>query len=336
MTRSGRPTLADVAAEAGVSTALVSIVMRHAPGASPGTRLRVRAVAERLGYRPDSRARLLRSGRSRLLGVVFDVRRSFHGELVTGLYAAAGALGYELTLSAVTAQRDEGAALAGLLHDRCEALLALSLTSTTAELAAVAAHLPVVVVGRGVRDRRVDVVRNDDAQGVRKAVDHLVDLGHRRIAHVDGGRGTIAAERRRGYAAAMAHHGLEAHRRVVAGGSEEADGIRAVGGLLAGSAPAPTAVTTYNDQVAIGVLHALRLAGRSVPGDVSVVGYDDERAAGLSHLDLTTVAQDTTTMTTLAVARARDRVERVPVSVRELIIPPRLVVRGSTAAPSRG
>src|SRR5690348_17401747 len=83
-----RPTLFDVAARAGVSTALVSIVMREAPGASATTRERVLAVADELGYRPDIRAQLLRRGRSRLLGVVFGVQHAFHGDLVGGLYTA--------------------------------------------------------------------------------------------------------------------------------------------------------------------------------------------------------------------------------------------------------
>src|ERR687889_1868627 len=97
----GRVTLADVAARAGVSTALVSIVMRGAPGASAATRERVRRAADEIGYRPDSRARLLRSSRSRLLGVVFGVQEAFHGDLVSGLYAAADAVDHELALSAV-------------------------------------------------------------------------------------------------------------------------------------------------------------------------------------------------------------------------------------------
>ena len=91
-----RPTLADVAARAGVSVALVSIVMRDVPGASTATRDRVRRAAEELGYRPDSRARLLRSTRSRLLGVVFAVQQPFHGDLISGLYTAADAADYEL------------------------------------------------------------------------------------------------------------------------------------------------------------------------------------------------------------------------------------------------
>src|SRR5919112_4729230 len=116
---SRRPTLADVAARAGVSVPLVSIVMRDAPGASDATRERVRRAAEELGYRPDTRAQLLRRSRSRLLGVVFGVQHAFHGDLVSGLYAAAERVGYELALSAVTPGRDERRAVATLLQDRC-------------------------------------------------------------------------------------------------------------------------------------------------------------------------------------------------------------------------
>jgi len=333
MTAGRRPTLADVAAEAGVSIALVSIVVRDAPGASAAARARVLEVAKRLGYQPDSRARLLRSGRSRLLGVVFDVQNAFHGELVTGLYAAAERIHYELALSAVTPQRDEATAIGGLLQDRCEALLAISLTTSASDLATVATRLPVVVIGRSIRSRAVDVVRNDDGQGLRKGVDHLVGLGHQRIAHIDGGPGTISSERRRGYESAMRVHGLTDRIQTITGGPTEEDGVRAAGELLS-SGTMPTAITMYNDQSAVGAMDALRRAGVSIPGDLSVIGYDDERAARLGHIDLTTIAQDTVTMTTLAAARAQDRVDGVPVAHREMIIPPRLVVRGTTAPPS--
>jgi DNA-binding LacI/PurR family transcriptional regulator len=323
-----RPTLADVAAEAGVSTALVSIIMRDAPGASAATRKRVLAVADRLGYHPDLRARLLRSDRSRLLGVVFGVQLPFHGDLVTGLYQAAEKIKYELTLSAVTPHRDEHKAIAGLLQDRCEALLLLGPQSPTSELAALAARMPVVAMARSIRHRAVDVIRNDDSQGLRQAVDHLVSLGHRRIAHIDGGRMPGSADRRRGYEEEMRFHGLGAEIRVVPGGPKEEDGAVAAHGLLA---EPPTAVTVFNDHAATGVLDVLRGAGLMVPGDISVVGYDDSSLARLSHVDLTTIAQDTSTMTTLAVARALNRIEGVPIEHRECVIPPRLVIRGTTA-----
>src|SRR3954467_2363837 len=120
-----RLTLADVAARAGVSVPLVSIVMRDAPGASAATRERGRRIAEELGYRPDSRARLLRSARSRLIGVVFAVQQAFHGELVSGLYPAADAAAYEPALGPAPPGRDARRAVGSLLQDRCEALILL-------------------------------------------------------------------------------------------------------------------------------------------------------------------------------------------------------------------
>ena len=330
-----RPTLADVATRAGVSRALVSIVIRGAPGASAESRQRVLRTADELGYRPDTRARLLRSSHSRLLGVVFGVQHAFHGDLVSGLYQAADRRGYELTLSAVTPTRDEPRAVRSLLQDRCEALILLGPQAPTSDLGDLAAPLPVIVVARSVRHRAVDVVRTADDEGLHQAVDHLVALGHRRITHIDGSRAPGAADRRRGYRQAMRLHGLQAEARILPGGLTEDDGAAAAHALL--DFPAgqrPTAVAVFNDRCATGVLDVLHRAGLTVPGDISVIGYDDSRLARLSHVNLTTVAQDAEQMTTLAVSRAIDRLNRTPVVHRELVVPPHLVGRGTTAAAS--
>ena len=177
---------------------------------------------------------MLRSNRSRLLGVVFGVQHAFHGDLVGGLYDARPTrLGYELALSAVTPDRDEQRAVASLLQDRCEALILLGPHAPTAYLAALADRLPLVVVARAVRHRAVDVVRTADDEGLHQAVDHLVGLGHRRIAHIDGGRAPGAADRRRGYRDAMRRHGLDAEIRILPGGLTEDDGAAAARALLA-------------------------------------------------------------------------------------------------------
>jgi DNA-binding LacI/PurR family transcriptional regulator len=328
-----RPTLADVAAHAGVSVPLVSIVMRNVPGASAANREKVRRAAEQLGYRPDSRARLLRSSRSRLIGVVFGVQHAFHGDLVSGLYAAAASADYELALSAVTPSRDEREAIAGVLQDRCEALILLGPQVPTAYLADLATRMPVVIVARAVRHRAVDVVRTDDAAGLHQAVDHLVGLGHSRIAHIDGGRAPGAAERRRGYREALQQHGLTDAVWILPGGLTEDDGAAAAQVLL-GANPRPTAVTVFNDRCATGALDVLWRAGLRVPDDMSVVGFDDSRLAHLSHVALTTVAQDAQQITTLAIARAIARLDGTPIVDRELVIPPHLVVRSTTAPPA--
>ncbi|MFJ2556077.1 MULTISPECIES: LacI family DNA-binding transcriptional regulator [unclassified Streptomyces] len=329
-----RPTLADVAARAGVSTALVSVVMRGAKGAGAATRERVLEAAREIGYRPDTRARLLRSSRSRLLGVQFGLQHPFHADLVEGVYGAAESAGYQVALSAVAPSRGEQHALETLLADRCEALILLSPELPAARLTELAGQMPVVSVARRLRQPSgaVEVVRTADDEGARQAVDHLVGLGHRAVAHIDGGRAPGAADRRRGYRTAMNRHGLGRHTYVLPGGPTEEDGAAAARTLLAGPTR-PTAVLAFNDRCATGVLDTFLRAGVPVPGEVSVVGFDDSRLARLAHIDLTTVGQDVARLTREAVARVVGRLDGDPVPDRETVVAPRLVIRTTTAAP---
>jgi DNA-binding LacI/PurR family transcriptional regulator len=326
--------MVDIADRAGVSQSLVSIVMRGVPGAGAETRERILAVAHELGYRPDIRAQMLRRNSSRLLGVTFHTQHDFHGDLIAALYRAVAPLDYQLALSAVTPDRDEGAAVDDLLSDRCEALILLGPGAQRAALHRLAGTLPVIAVARSVRLPAVDVVRSAEAHGVHRAVDHLVDLGHRRIAHIDGGRAPGAPERRRGYRDAMTRHGLADEIVVVTGGPTEDDGAAAARTLL--QSAAPTGVIVFNDAGATGVLEVLRREGLRVPDDVSVVGYDDSRMARMSFIDLTTIAQDADRLAELAVARAIERATGAePSGSREQIVVPALVVRSTTAPPTR-
>jgi DNA-binding LacI/PurR family transcriptional regulator len=317
-----------------VSVALASIVMRGAKGAGAATRERVLAAAREVGYRPDTRARLLRSSHSRLLGVQFGLQEPFHTDLVEGIYAAAEPAGYQVALSAVAPSRGERQAVEALLADRCEALILLGPQAPAARLADLAAGLPVVSVARRLRPAipGVDVVRTADDEGARQAVDHLVALGHSDVVHIDGGRAPGAADRHRGYRTAMQRHGLADRVRILSGGLTEEDGAAAARTLLADD-PRPTAVLAFNDRCATGVLDAFLRAGVAVPGEVSVVGFDDTRLARLAHIDLTTVAQDITRMAELAVGRAIARLEGKETAEGESVIAPRLVVRGTSAAP---
>ncbi|MEV6486442.1 LacI family DNA-binding transcriptional regulator [Streptomyces sp. NPDC051576] len=329
-----RPTLAHVAARAGVSVALVSIVMRGAYGASATTRERVLRAAEEIGYRPDTRARVLRSNRSRLLGVQFGLRHPFHTDLVEGIYAAAEPAGYQVALSAVAPTRGERQAVEALLADRCEALVLLGPEVPAARLAHLATQVPVVSVARRLRPAPpgVDVVRTADDEGARQAVDHLVALGHRAVAHIDGGRAPGAADRRRGYRTAMQRHGLAGHVHIVPGGPTEEDGARAARALLAEKSR-PCAVLAFNDRCATGVLDTFLRAGVTVPGEISVVGFDDTSLSRLAHIDLTTVAQDVPRLAELSVGRAIARLDGIDVPDGEQVVPPRLVVRGTTGRP---
>jgi DNA-binding LacI/PurR family transcriptional regulator len=323
--------MADVAARAGVSRALVSIVFRGVPGASASTRELVMRAAEELDYRPDVRARLLGSNRSRTVGVLFGLRHEFHVEVVDALYRAGEASGYDLSLGATSPHRSERRAVQSLLDYRCEALVLLGPGLTRAAIEELAGRLPVVVVARSLQSAAVDVVRTDDVAGARLAVEHLAGLGHEAIAHVDGQRAAGTAERRRGYRHAMRDLGLASHTRLVAGGLTEEHGERAAAALLGDEAP--TAVAAFNDHCAAGLVAAVRERGVRVPQDLSVVGYDDSHVAGLSTVALTTVAQDADALAAAALERAVSRVEDPARRPSELVIAPRLVVRRTTAPP---
>lgn len=327
-----RPTMSDVAARVGVSRALVSLVFRNEPGASRQTRERVLRAADELGYRPDHAARLLARNRSMVLGVMLNVRNAFHADLVEEICEEAERIGYEVLLGAFGPARGERRVVDTLLGHRCEALILLGSNAEPAYLAEVAARTPVVVVGRRVTADGVDAVHTAEQQGMRQAVDHLVSLGHRAIAHIDGGDGPGSAERRSAYRAAMSGHGLAQEIRVLPGDHTEESGVRAGESLLRGER-LPTAVLAGNDRCAMGLMHALGRAGVDIPKDVSVVGYDDSHIAHLSQINLTTVRQDAERMARLAVHSAVERLDDARLPSRELILDGRLVIRGTTAPP---
>jgi DNA-binding LacI/PurR family transcriptional regulator len=325
-----RPRLEDVAARAGVSTASASLVLRGKPGPGARTREAVLEAAREIGYRPDRTASLLARRRTQLLGVTMDVSSPFHAELLEDIHAAADRRGYDVVVSPVTRAHGEGRAVETLLDFRCEALLLLGTSLPEGDLARVAAQHAVVAVGRRLAAPGVDVVRAADDLGVSLAVEHLVGLGHRAIAFVDGPRGPIATLRRQGYRQAVRRLLGPDAVQVVAGGDTEEDGARAAGTL--GSVP-PTAVVAFNDRCALGVLDRLRRDGFAVPGRVSVVGYDDSPLARLGTVDLTTVSQSPQPMAEAAVAAAVERLEGDRTAHVDVVLEPHLVVRGTTAPP---
>lgn len=329
--RDRRPTMADVAERVGVSRALVSIVFRGAEGASDATRQRVLEAAAELGYRPDSLAQGLRRHRSRNLGVLFSPRRPFEVELVENMYPAARKLGYDLLLGAFTPGRGQDVVVDELLRYRCAGLVVVGPELHARDLEPLSREVAVVEVGRGVSHGPVDVIRNDDAVGTRQAVDHLVGLGHRAIAYIDGGDNPGAEPRRDGYREAMTEHGLAAQIRIEPGGYTEDEGAAAAQRLVRGGPP--TAVIAANDPCAIGVLDVVVRAGITVPQDLSVIGYDDSRFGRIPGIDLTSVRQDIPRTARTAVKAVVSRLDKPDRKSREYKLVPRLVVRGTTAPP---
>jgi DNA-binding LacI/PurR family transcriptional regulator len=330
--RSRPPTMKDVASAAGVSKALVSMIFRDVPGPNPSTKERVLETADRIGYRRNRTASLLARRRTKHLGVAMILGNAFHAELAEDVQAAANEHGYEIVLSTITRTHDERRAIETLLEFRCEALLLFGPELTSREIAALAAQRPVVVIGRRMSHAMIDVVRASDTVGIRQAVDHLVALGHRRIAYATAGDSSISTYRRRGYENAMRAHQLAAHVHVVPGGSTESAGATAAEVMLGVAVP-PTAVIAFNDHCAVGVMDTLRRGGIAVPEAMSVIGYDDSPVARLAAIDLTTVSQEPRQQATLAVQAAVERLDGLRARRRAAVVRPRLVVRGSTAVP---
>ena len=325
-----RPTMQDIADHVGVSKALVSLVFRNAPGPSAETRKRVLAAADELGYRVNRAAALMTARRSHLIGVMANIRSTFHAELVEDIVAEADRCGYEVVLGAVTPTHAEPAVVETLLSFRCEALILLGPEIGDAAVTELARRVPVVVVGRRMSGSTVDVVRTADGRGIGQVVDHLVELGHRRISHLSGGGGTIPADRRAGYVRAMKRHGLSDAIDIVDGDFTERSGMLAAQELLR-RRRRPTAVCAANDQSAIGLLDQLLRAGVDVPGDIAVAGYDDSVLARLAHIDLTTVSQEPRQQAERAVRAVVERLDENRQERLDVLLEPRLVVRRTTA-----
>jgi DNA-binding LacI/PurR family transcriptional regulator len=320
----------DVAARAGVSRALVSLVMRESPKVSPARREAVLRAAEELGYAPHAAARRLASRESTVLAVlVSDLHNPYFAEIVDGVDAAAHDHGLEVILgSGGRRATGERRAVENLLSFRPAGLVLLSPVVPVSVIARAAERGAVVAVEREVRLDTVDTVVDDGATGSRLVVDHLVSLGHRHLVHLDGGRGAQAGTRRRGFVEAARRHGIDPW--VVASEHTEEAGAAAMRQVLATGRPF-TAVVAANDVNAVGALSVLAESGRRVPEDVSVVGYDNTSLAGLRHIGLTTVNQPCEEMGRLAVRAVLERLRDGRTTPVRRRLDPALVIRRTTA-----
>lgn len=330
-----------MAREAGVSQATVSVVLSGSPGPiqiSSATRSRVLAAAERLGYVPNHAAQSLRRRRTRSIALINPAPDNpYFAEVVAGAQVAAEAAGYSVFVAAVPTP---GAALQILSH----------LNAGTSDGVIVGSRDPAILnelrhaIRRGVaavalqfagEPAPVPVVRTDKEAGGYIATHHLIELGHRRIAHLmDGGAyARHPAERTAGYVRALDDAGIAARPEwIVECLNSLAGGDAGMRALLERPGPRPTAAFVFNDQMAIGALHALHVRGMRVPEDFAVVGFDGIALGAYTNPGLTTIEQPRADIGRRAVELVFDLLDRRSSEAQEVTLPLRLLVRESCGA----
>ncbi|WP_150135537.1 substrate-binding domain-containing protein [Streptomyces hyaluromycini] len=327
--------MADVAKLAGVSSQTVSRVSNGHPGVITSTREQVLAAMRDLGYRPNSAARALRYGRFNTIGVIlFSLSSTGNSRTVEAIATHAAAEGYAITLIPVDVATQDNVLgaftrMGELAVDAVIVIMEIHLLDTATVQLPPGVH--VVVVDSDAGDRH-SVVDTDQADGARRAVRHLLELGHRTVWHVAGPGSSYAAQRRtEAWRAALEAAGCPVPAPLRGDWSAES-GYAA--GLALAEEPDCTAVFASNDQMALGLLRAFHERGRPVPAEISVVGFDDTPDAAFFIPPLTTVHQDFAEV-------GRRCVEGVLRQIRTRddsrpgtdLVPARLVIRDSTAPP---
>jgi DNA-binding LacI/PurR family transcriptional regulator len=324
----------DVAARAGVSKSSVSRVLRGSSLVSQDARAAVLRAIEELGYRPNAAARTLVRRQSHAIGVlVSDLHNPFFPMVLDGIDVVAEEHGYtSLVVNGKRRGQTEEDALGRLLELQVDGIVAVTERLSRTVLVEAARSTPLVTLTDTPRIPRVDTVVSDNREGAKLVVDHLVALGHTRIAVAADVTEHAGAERIEGYKAAMNGHRLARDVRVVNAPLTERGGYNAAHELLL-DADGVTAIFAGNDLSAFGVLDALAELGMHVPGDISVVGYDNTPVAGFQKISLTTVEQFAAEIGGEAMRSVLARVKRRNRPARHVMVPPRLIERATTGPP---
>jgi DNA-binding LacI/PurR family transcriptional regulator len=254
-----------------------------------------------------------------------------YAEIIDGVQAEVRGHGYHTML--VTGNEDsvvERGEIEKLLEFQVEGLMLIGHRMPSGALDAIAGDCPAVIISRAERGiAGLDSISNDDVAGARLAVDHLVSLGHRAIAHVTGGSNEVSLLRRSGYERAMAEHRLAKQVACYDGAFTDEGGYRGAAAAL-DSAAGHTALFVANDLAAVGALAAAAERGVAVPGDVSIVGYDGMALAGLRSLSITTIAQPLAQIGTEGATLLFQRINDPARPPAYIGVEPRLIVRNST------
>lgn len=330
----GKPaTIYDVAARAGVSKSLVSLVLQRSPRVSDQRRAAVLTAIQELDYRPSTAAVSLAGTRSRTVGVVLDdFRNQWFVDLLTGLREALQDQGHRLVVADRFLNTGlDASPVEGFLSMRVEGIVIAGEPDTDL---AIPASMPVVIAGGRVSIPRADTVANDDRAGGGMAAEHLLALGHTQLGFV-GASSAASKERRAGFEGAVAGAPAAGSRATVAvvvlpGEPTEEAGSRALGALL-DEHPDVTAVFAANDVMALGALSELAERGLRVPEDVSVIGYDDTPVAATRYVGLTSIDDRSVEIGRGAGERLLARIADPGLAATESLVEPRLVARRTTA-----
>ncbi|MEV0830269.1 LacI family DNA-binding transcriptional regulator [Nonomuraea rubra] len=327
-----QPSMADVARTAGVSAQTVSRALRDSPNVNPETKKRVLSAVEQLGYRFNAAAKMLSSGRSHTIGLVLLQSGGYYSRsaVTAGVEAAAGEAGYAVSIATI-ARLDTGLmerSLSKLADQGVDGIvIAVPLISVTQKMEDITRDIPTVTLD-GSRTASARVLGIDQKEAGRIATQHLLDLGHRQVWHVAGPDEWIEArQRRQGWQECLAAAGIQAPPPLEGDWSPDS-GYRQ--GQVLAMIPDVTAVFAASDEMAFGVIRALRERGRSVPGDVSIVSVDDIALAAYCSPPLTTVRQDFYRSGAAAVALLLDE---AAAGDGESLVTASLSVRDSTAPP---
>ncbi len=330
-------TIREVAASARVSVATVSRVVSGSPHrVSAETRRRVLAAVARLHYHPNLVARGLKKRITHTIGLIVpDISNPFFPAIARGIEDVASRAGLAVLLCNTYEDLAKESSYLTLLSKRMvDGLIFATVGANTEHLRMLRRQrVPVVLIARAPVDVEIDAVLVDNRRGAREATEHLLRLGHRRIAFI-GGPATVssATERLAGYRDAMDAAGVRVDSALVIDGGFRADGgAAAVAGLLRREISF-TAILAGNDLMAIGAMEELRRHGRRLPEDVAVVGFDDITFASLVEPPLTTVAQPKYRMGCLAMERLLELIGGGGHRPRRLVLEPQLVIRRSCGA----
>ena len=343
LVRSRPATISDVAADAGVSRAAVSKVIRNAYGVSPQMRERVEAAISRLDYRPRVAARAMRGATFTLGLEIPQIANDFHSVIAGSATDVLAGTKYQLVIAPIRNPEHGDVAIQSLADRQVDGIVAIAPLVTTDWLDRLAARIPIVMIGRHDISEHYDTIAGDDTSGTEAVMSHLIELGHRQIAFLDStglrhrpqktsvaptGRDPLAI-RRRVYSEHMHALGLEP-RLVHTPGNMEEHATTAVTELLA-TPDRPSAIFAGHDTLAIGALRAIAIAGLDAR-DVSVVGFDDIPIASHPMISLTSVDQQGYAIGQEAIRLVLERINGRTEAVR-LEMPTELKIRSSTAPP---